>query len=71
MATLDLSSAPALKPPDGVESNFVNPESLIPILIDTTIICLCCTTFATVARLILKLRNIRSLRLEDCQYMTP
>ena len=68
MATLDPFTTPALKPPLGVEPNFVDPESLLSLLVDTTIICLCFTTFATAARLILRLQDIHSLRLEDCQY---
>lgn len=65
MATLDPSTTPALRPPAGVEPNFVNPESLVPVLFGTTIICVCCTTFATAARFILKLQNFRSLKSED------
>ncbi|KAL2043854.1 hypothetical protein N7G274_003374 [Stereocaulon virgatum] len=70
MATLDPSTTPSLQPPAGVQPNFVDPKSLVPILIDTTIICLCFATFATAARLTLKLRNIRSLQWEDYSAFT-
>ena len=57
---------PALAPPHGVVSNFVDPYSLEPVLIATTAIYIILTTLGVGARLVVRKRTSESMLLEDC-----
>ncbi|KAF2727642.1 hypothetical protein EJ04DRAFT_547175 [Polyplosphaeria fusca] len=65
MVTMDPNTTPALPPPDGIESNFENPPTLMPALIaGTTLIHL--TTFLFIAaRLFVVLAVTKKPRVED------
>ena len=62
---------PALAPPLGVTSNFVDPYTLKPVLITTTAVYIILTTFGIGARLAVRIRTNESMLLEDCQYSIP
>ena len=62
---------PALAPPLGVTSNFVDPYTLKPVLIITTAVYIILTTFGIGARLAVRIRTNESMLLEDCQYSIP
>ena len=59
-------SWPALTPPPGVESNFVDPYTLKPVVFVITGICITLTTFGIGARLMVRKRTNESMLLEDC-----
>lgn len=59
---------PALAPPLGVISDFVDPYTLKPVLVITTAIYITLTTFGIGARLAVRKRTNESILLEDCQY---
>ena len=59
---------PALAPPFGVTSNFVDPYTLKPVLVITTAVYIILTTLGIGARLAVRRRTSKSMLLEDCQY---
>lgn len=61
-----LAEEPALPPPPGVHSNFGSSSSLRPLFIAALTLMLFLTSLAVVARLVVKIYIIKSMRLEDC-----
>lgn len=61
---------PALPPPPGEVSNFVNPESLWKWNLLTTTLCLFLVTIAFVLRIYVRLRVKREWLLEDCKFFS-
>lgn len=59
-------NGPALTPPPGVKSNFVNPPNMDFIVILTISICTSFSTIAILLRLYTKLIVIRKVVFEDC-----
>ena len=59
---------PALPPPPGMHSNFVNPPSLKTLFIAALALMLFLTSAAVGARLVVKIYVIKSMQLEDCQH---
>ena len=69
VATTDPSKVPALAPPGGVHSNFVNPYSLNPVFVVTAVLCLLFATLALIVRLAVNLTGpSKKLRVEDCTF---
>lgn len=63
---------PALAPPSGVTSNFVNPYSLSPAFIVTAVLCLLLATFAVIVRLATSFCGpSKRIRVEDCTFLFP
>ena len=60
-----MATTPAVPPPAGTTSNFVDPPSLDSVLVGTVAACLACTTMALVVRLYTKFRAVRRVELED------
>ena len=58
---------PALPPPPGVRSNFVNPYSLRPFNDICQAFCLSLTTIAISVRIYTNFRNARGLGADDCK----
>ncbi len=58
---------PALAPPPGVESNLVDPPSLVKWLIIAIVLCLTLSTVSTIMRVITRLSVIKFLEAEDCK----
>lgn len=58
---------PALKPPPGLESNFIDPPSHRELSLATLILCLLITTSMTFMRLYVKIFTVHKLHLEDCK----
>ncbi|KAL2037557.1 hypothetical protein N7G274_009669 [Stereocaulon virgatum] len=66
VVTTDPSKVPALAPPPGVHPNFVNPYSLNPAFVATTVLCLLFATLAVTVRLAVNLSGPnKKLRVED------
>ena len=61
-------NGPALTPPPGVKSNFVNPPNMDFIVILTISICTSFSTIAILLRLYTKLFVIRKIVFEDCTF---
>lgn len=61
-------NGPALRPPPGVKSNFVNPPNMDFIVILTISICTSFSTIAILLRLYTKLIVIRKVVFEDCTF---
>ena len=60
---------PALSPPPGVTSNFVNPYSLSPVFVVTAVLCLSLATIAVVVRLAVAFYgSTGGMRVEDCTF---
>ena len=57
---------PALAPPVGDTSNFVDPYTLKPVLVTTTVIYVTLTTLGVAVRLAVRKRSNESMLLEDC-----
>ena len=66
---MDYTKIPALKPPPGVKSNFVNPSSYDGAGIATTAICVTLVTLAVGARLVTKGWVMKKLATEDCKFL--
>ncbi|KAF2194085.1 hypothetical protein K469DRAFT_709590 [Zopfia rhizophila CBS 207.26] len=65
MAETDLNRIPALQPPDGTTSNFVDPPTLMPAVIITSIVVLTLMTVFVAARAFVKTFIIREQHIED------
>ena len=63
-------NVPALQPPAGIESNFVNPASEAYMAGAVEMVLLILATMATFARLYTKLRVVRKFDPEDCTVKT-
>ncbi len=61
MTAVDPSLKPSLQPPPGVQPNFVDPDSLLPIYVATTVVCVVFASLATATRLLVKMTNLRSM----------
>ena len=66
--TTPLDQTPGLLPPPGQSTDFNAYNELYQILIGTVTVCIFLTTAAIGARLILRARVDRRLKLEDCEY---
>lgn len=64
-----LAEEPALPPPPGIQSNFANPSAMEPLFIFALTLMLFIVSLAVGARLLVKLYIIKSMQLEDCQYL--
>ena len=62
---MDLTHVPALAPPAGVTSNFINPESRALIVVIPSIVCLVLITVFSLLRFYTNLWIKRSIRAED------
>ncbi|KAI5917918.1 hypothetical protein F4810DRAFT_629282 [Camillea tinctor] len=62
---MDADTTPALKPPDGIEPNFVNPPTLMPAVIGTATTALVISTSFVALRVFVKLRICRGHNPED------
>ncbi|KAI0599115.1 hypothetical protein F4775DRAFT_139899 [Biscogniauxia sp. FL1348] len=62
---MDMDTTPALKPPDGIESNFVDPPTLMPAVIGTSATVLVLSTSFVALRAFVKLRVWRGHNPED------
>jgi hypothetical protein len=67
-ATIDLSLIAAAQPPDGVQSNFINPPNFDNATIATVVLCVFSTTLAVTARMVTKVFMIKQVATEDCMY---
>jgi hypothetical protein len=67
MDGMDMNQMPALNPPDGVTSNFVDPFSLNSSVVATLVLCLSTASFSLFARLVTSFRAFKSIRVEDCK----
>lgn len=63
-----LAEEPALPPPPGMHSNFVNPSSLERLFVAALALMLFLVSVAVGARLVAKIYIMKSMQLEDCQY---
>ncbi len=61
MTAVEPSLKPSLQPPPGVQPNFVDPDSLLPIYVATMVVCMVFASLATAARLLVKMTNLRSM----------
>lgn len=64
---LDLSKVPALAPPAGVVSNFINPPTRGPLLVDLCAAALGFMYLFVGARLYSKFRIYRKVTWDDCK----
>ena len=61
------NAVPALAPPSGVTSNFVDPFSLSPAFVTTAVLCLVLATSAVIVRLAISFHGPeKGIRVEDC-----
>lgn len=67
MDKMYLATTPALQPPPGVESNLLDPDSLNPVIIGVSTLCLVLATIMISIRLVTKLLTTRKFLLEDCK----
>lgn len=67
MNLTDPSNTPALAPPPGVTSNFVNPESLLTYVIVTIALCLTLTTVTIGLRIFTKVHIAKAMHWDDCE----
>ncbi|KAI4221464.1 MAG: hypothetical protein L6R36_006888 [Xanthoria steineri] len=65
MDKMYLATTPALQPPPGVESNLLDPDSLNPVIIGVSTLCLVLATIMISIRLVTKLLTTRKFLLED------
>ena len=63
---MSLNTSPASPPPEGQRSNLINPYSLQPHLIATSVICLSLTVLAISARTFVKAYLLKKVQWEDC-----
>ena len=63
------TAIPALSPPVGERTNFINPYSLYSVLIATVVICLIFTTLGVLVRVASSLRAFKLLLAEDCMHL--
>ena len=63
---MDFSTIPALAPPPGVKSNFVNPPSNVELTIAIGFTTLALAAFFLLARLYSNIRFTRSVGYDDC-----
>jgi hypothetical protein len=68
MVAIDIHTTPALKPPYGVESDFDNGYSLKPHLVAASAVCLTMCVFSVVARIFTKVRLLKKVEIEDCEW---
>jgi hypothetical protein len=68
MSVGDIHTTPALQPPYGVESDFDNGYSLQPHLVATSSICLTLCVSSVLARTFTKVRLLKKVEIEDCEY---
>ena len=61
-----LAHTPALEPPKGVTSNFVDPYSLQPLMIGIVVLCLVLTAIAIGMRVYTRVRTVKT-RWEECK----
>jgi hypothetical protein len=65
MTSTDLNQTPALAPPPGLTTNFINPPTLMPaVIVGTTIIHICTVPFI-LARAYVNIYIIKEFRIED------
>ena len=69
-SAINLDLLPALPPPLGVESNFVNPYSEAKSLYITAGVCGVLVTLAVIVRIYTKACIIKTVNLEDCRSNT-
>lgn len=68
LTSAELAQTPALMPPAGVRSNFLNPPGTLEGVANATMaICFTITTIFVFVRLLTKYCVDRALQLEDCQ----
>lgn len=60
---------PAIPPPEGMESNFVNPPSMYPLLLGIGITCMFIMTTAVCIRTYTKLVILKKFNHEDSMYL--
>lgn len=65
---MDLTYVPALTPPAGVTSSFINPESRSLMIVITSIICLVLITIISSLRFYTNLCIKKSIRADDSKY---
>ncbi|KAI6080764.1 hypothetical protein F4821DRAFT_273628 [Hypoxylon rubiginosum] len=62
---MDINSIPALDPPDDIESDFVNPPTLMSAVIGTSVTVLTLSFLFVSARVFIKIRIVRDHHIED------
>lgn len=67
---MDLTQVPALAPPPGVTSNFVNPESQALMVIIISIFCLVLTTVISFLRFYTNTWIKKVFRADDSEYQS-
>lgn len=65
-----LNTTPALAPPDGEVSNFINPETLRAQRIAATSVCVAISMILIALRIYARIL-IKKVNYEDCQYSFP
>ena len=65
----DPTTIPALSPPVGESTDFINPYSLSSVLIATVVLCLAFTTLSVLVRVATSLRAFKLLLAEDCMHL--
>jgi hypothetical protein len=67
-STINLELIAAARPPEGVQSNFINPPNFDNAAIATVVLCILTTTLALIARLVTKIYLIKQVAAEDCMF---
>lgn len=68
-STEDISQLPALAPPAGVVSNFVDPFTFYPWILAIGIISMVLMTLAVAIRIYTKAVILRAMKHEDCRFL--
>lgn len=69
MDEASLAQTPALQPPPGVQSNFVDGYSVNPVIVGVIALCITLITALVFIRIVTKSLTSRVFFLEDCQYL--
>lgn len=67
MDRVNLATTPALQPPPGVRFNLLDPDSLNPVIIGVSTLCLVLATIMISIRLVTKFLTTQEFLLEDCK----
>lgn len=64
---MDPNNTPALEPPSGVKSDFINPYTLQPVLISISVITMLLCTLGIAARSYVRAVLLKQFDLSDCR----
>ena len=66
-----LSERPIQEPPPGIKSNFINPQSLEPVILTISIVMTTWMLLFAFIRLYANFRSPRGLAIDDCKMDIP